>query len=127
MDMGTAALGRSAFISAMRVIKSRFCMSDEAGTILYNAIINALKSEKMVEVSFKDVTDLSSVFFESAFGKLYLSGFTDREIKRRITICGLSVEDKFILDRVMDRVKYYSKNRDYFEAIMTEVLSEDYD
>jgi hypothetical protein len=127
MDMGTGILGGSVFINVAEFVSDRLCISDETGTILYHSIIDALHNGKRVNVSFENIADLSSAFFESAFGRLYLNGFTDRELKRRIIICGLSEDDKFIFDRVIDRVRDFLKDPVRFEIAMNDVLGEDND
>jgi hypothetical protein len=119
--------GSMEFINASNLVGSRFCVSCESGQELYQAIEAALRCGKYTYVSFGDISEISSAFLESAIGRLYQGKFTREELKEKLHILGLSDDDQFILDMVIDRVEDYRKNRDYFEAIMNEVLSEDYD
>ncbi|HNX38977.1 MAG TPA: STAS-like domain-containing protein [Methanothrix sp.] len=125
MDMGTVILGKPVSISAAELANSPFCISDETATKLFHAISDALRNGNRVMVSFKDVTEISSAFFESAFGKLYLSGLNDRDIKRNVTVCDLSEDDKFILDRVIDRIRNFLEDPIDFKTNMNEILGED--
>lgn len=127
MNMGTAGPGATICISAMELANNRLCVSDETGLLFYHALVDALHNEKRILVSFKNITEISSAFFESAFGRLYMSGFTEEEIKRKIIVRDLSEDDRFILDRVIERVGDFLKNPARFETVMNEVLGEDND
>jgi hypothetical protein len=127
IGMGTANRRSTICIRAAELANNRLCVSDETGILLHQAIVDALHNGKRVLVSFKNITEISSAFFESAFGRLYLIGFTEEEIKRRVIISDLSEDDRFILDMVIDRVRDFLKDPVRFETIMNEVLGEDND
>ncbi len=127
MDMGTMSAGSMNYISAIKIANSQFCVSDETGMVLYQAIVDTLHGGKRVFVSFRNITEISSAFLESAIGRLYQSGFTEDEIEKRVIIRGLSEDDKFILEMVLDRVKDFLKDPYYFELNMNNVLGEDND
>lgn len=115
------------FINATKLAGSKFCVSCENGQELYQAIETALRCGKKAYVSFRDASEISSAFLESAIGKLYQGKFTKEELEEKLFIHDLSEDDKFILEMVIDRIEDYCKNRDYFELVINEVLSEDYD
>jgi hypothetical protein len=121
---GTMIADSMEFINAYELVGDKFCVSSEDGQELYQSIESALREGKRAYISFKDVAEISSAFLESAIGRLYQSGYTEEEIKKRVIVYGLSDDDNFIFERIKDRIKDFLKDPARFEAVMNEVLGE---
>lgn len=121
---GTMVAESMEFINASKLVGSKFCVSYENGEELCKAIENVLHGGKKAYVSFRDASEISSAFLESAIGNLYQGGFTKEELKEKLFIRDLSEDDKFLLKMVIDRVEDFYDNPDRIEAIIDEVLGE---
>jgi hypothetical protein len=70
MDMTASGMGPVELICVPKIARSGFCLSTSCGHKLYEVIADALHSGKMVRVSFRSVSDISSAFLESSIGRL---------------------------------------------------------
>jgi hypothetical protein len=114
-------------IYASEIVGCRFCVSSEDGQKLYEAIKNAMRSEMVVSVSFKNAVDISSAFLDAAIGQLHNGDFSEEELKERLNFQDLSEEDLFILKRIILRSKYYCQDPQRADVVMCELLGEDDD
>ena len=87
------------------------------GSELYEVIRSALLKGKKLHISFYNISDISTAFLDSAIGELYNGEFSKKDIQEKIKIRNLSEDDKFILDRVVERAEDYFKDPKKFELI----------
>ena len=114
-------------IYASEIVGCRFCVSSEDGQRLYSAIKNAMHTERMVLVSFKNAAEISSAFLDAAIGQLYNGEFSEKELKEKLILQDLSEEDLFILKRVILRSKYFCLDPQRADVAMCELLGEEND
>jgi hypothetical protein len=111
-------------IYASEIVGCRFCVSSEDGQKLYLAIKNAMHTERMVLVSFKNAAEISSAFLDAAIGQLYNGEFSEKELKERLVLQDLSEGDLFILKRIILRSKYFCLDPQRADVVMCELLGE---
>lgn len=111
-------------INIVSIIENNICVSAEDGGKVYDVISKALRDGKNVQISFKGIEDLTTLFLNAAIGQLY-NEFKEDELKMRLSIVDATNQDLETLRRSVDRAKQYFKNPDLFHSATDEILGED--
>lgn len=95
-------------IKVVDTIGKVLCISEEDGQIIFEKISSILKNGDGVNINFDGACVISTLFMNTAIGKIYGS-FDEDNIKTLVKIEGLSPENKEVLRFVVDNAKrYYS-------------------
>jgi len=111
-------------IEVAALVGSGLCVASEDGDVVHEAIVPALKAGKRVEISFRDVEDVTSAFLNAAVGQLY-GEFSEDTIRTGLSVVNMAQEDLQTLKRCVDRAKEYFKDPDRFHVAATESLGDD--
>jgi hypothetical protein len=111
-------------IRLTEIVGSDLCIASEDGQKVHDAIKKALQEEKRIQISFKNVDDLTSAFLNSAIGQLY-GEFSEDQLRDSLTVSDASYEDLLLLKRVIQRAKEFFKDQERFEIATRELLGED--
>lgn len=111
-------------INIVSIIKNNVCVAPEDGEKVFEAISKALQEGKKVEISFKDIEDLTTLFLNVAIGKLY-GKFKDEELREKLSVVDASFQDLDTLKRSVERAKEFQKNPERFRSATEEILGED--
>ena len=111
-------------INIVSIIKNNVCVAPEDGEKVFQVILKALHEGKKVEISFKGIEDLTTLFLNVAIGKLY-SEFRDEELKEKLSVVDASAQDLETLRRSVERAKEYHKDPTRFHSATNEFLGED--
>ena len=111
-------------INIVSIVENNICVSAEDGLKVYDAIFKALRENKNVEISFRGVEDLTSLFLNVAIGQLY-NKFKDDELKKRLSVVDVSPQDFDTLKRSVERAKEYFKDPERFHSATDEILGDD--
>lgn len=101
------------------------CASAESGSLVYDRIKKAVTADKKVEISFLNVTLLTTAFLNIAIGKLY-GEFKEEKLKELLSVAP-ETQDKYKiqLKRVIDTAKLYYKDPDQFQKSIDMIMGED--
>ena len=111
-------------IDIVSIIENDICVSAEDGEKVYRLILEALHQDKNVQISFKGIEDLTSLFLNAAIGQLY-NEFEDDELKKRLSVTDASPQDLDTLKRSVERAKEYFKDPERFHSATDEILGAD--
>ena len=111
-------------ISVFEIVGSPLSVASEDGQKVYDRIAAALREERNVTVSFRNVTSLTSAFLNAAIGQLY-GFFSEDEIRARLRVQDMEPDDRALLKRVVDTAKEYFKDPRRFEQLVEEVLGDE--
>ena len=111
-------------INIVSTIGNNICVAAEDGQKVYDAIFKGLQEGKNIEISFKGIEDLTSLFLNAAIGQLY-NEFEDDELKKRLSVIDTSPQDLETLKRSVERAKEYFKDPERFHSATDEILGED--
>lgn len=111
-------------INIVSTIGNNICIAAEDGEKIYTVIQKALHEGKRVEISFKGIEDLTSLFLNAAIGQLY-NEFKENELKERLSVVDATSQDLETLKRSVERAKEYFKDPERFHSATDEVLGDD--
>jgi len=111
-------------IRVFEVVGSPLCVASDDGQKVHDQIAAALRAGRKVELSFQNVSSLTSAFLNAAIGQLY-SEFSEEEIKANLSVIDASQDDLLLIKRVVDRAKEYFRDPAPFEMAAAEILGGD--
>ena len=100
---------KSFTINVFEVVGSRLCVASDDGQRVYDRIASALKEERSVTLSFRNVSSLTSAFLNAAIGQLY-GTFSEDQIRAKLKVRDMQPDDLALLKRVVDTAKQYFKD-----------------
>jgi len=106
------------------VVGSSLCVASEQGEKVHSLLKAALRQQHEVDLSFENVSVLTSAFLNSAVGQLY-GEFSEMDIQAGLSVSDMSQEDADLLRRVVETAKSYFSNPDQLRRARREVLGED--
>lgn len=106
-------------INVFSIVGDELCVSSEDGDKLFTQINTFLSENKKVNISFKNVSLITSAFLNSAIGKLY-GIYTGDQLKDLISVSEMKESDKGLLQRVIDNAKSYYSNPDKYKTTILE-------
>ena len=113
-------------ISMFEVVGSPFCVASADGQKVYDRLDTALKAHRNVQLSFHNVTTLTSAFLNAAIGQLY-GKYSEEKIRSLLKVENIEQDDLALLKRVVDNAKLYFKNPERFNQVLQEVLGDEDD
>ncbi len=108
-------------INVTDVIGTGFCVASGDGQKVYEKIAEAFRANGKVELSFSEVTDLTSAFLNAAIGQLY-GKFSEEFIRENLSFKDLAKEDRAIMKKVADRAKSYFKDSEPYRQAVKDVI-----
>ena len=119
-------MAKSLSISIFEVVGSPLCVASGDGQKVYDRLAAALKQDRPVSLSFRNVSTLTSAFLNAAVGQLY-GQFDEDQIRRLLKVEDMESDDVALLKRVVDTAKQYFRDPQRFEQATQEVLGDEGD
>ncbi len=110
-------------ISAYEVVRSPFCVATSDGQKICEQLTAALKVDRGIALSFRNVTTLTAAFLNSAIGQLY-GIFSEEHIRSRLTVVDMETDDLELLKRVVETAKLYLKDPERFDQVIQETMED---
>ena len=102
------------------------CVASSDGQKVFERLEVALKEERNVTLSFRNVTTLTSAFLNAAIGQLY-GGFSEEKIRSLLNVRDMEQDDMALLKRVVETAKQYFQDPEKFNRAVRETLGDDDD
>lgn len=104
-------------VSVFEVVGSSLCVASGDGQKVYERLAAALRRDRGVSLSFRNVTTLTSAFLNAAIGQLY-GEFKEDQVRELLRVEDMDPDDMDLLKRVVDTAKLYFKDpRRFNESI----------
>lgn len=97
-------------LSLREIVGRGYAVDDAAGLRVFDQIAQAFRNGQRVELSFANVELTIPAFLNVAIGQLY-SGFTEDEIRARVTVTDISQQDLALVKLVVDNAKAYFRRQ----------------
>lgn len=110
-------------IKVYEVVGNPLCVASSDGQMVFTRLLAAMRENKKVELSFHNVTTLTSAFLNAAIGQLY-GEFDEKTIKKLVNVKDMQPDDLALLKRVVDTAKLYFKDPKKFERAVKEAEKE---
>lgn len=110
-------------ISVFEVVGNALCVASADGERVYERLAAALREEKRVLLSFRNVSTLTSAFLNAAVGQLY-GKFTEEQIRALLSVENMALDDLALLKRVVETAKEYFKDPIKYDQAVREVLGD---
>lgn len=108
-------------ISVFEVVGSPLCVASDDGQKVYNRLSIALENKQLVELSFRNISALTSAFLNAAVGQLY-SQFDEEHIRNLLKVVDMESDDVELLKRVVESAKLYFQDPQRFEQVIKDEL-----
>lgn len=112
-------------VSVFKVVGNALCVASDDGQRVHDRLSTALKDNRNVVLSFRNVTTLTPAFLNTAVGQLY-GTFSEDRIRMLLRVEELSPDDLVLLESVVDTAKQYFEDPQGFEQAFREEM-DDYD
>lgn len=104
-------------VSVFEVVGSPLCVASGDGQKVYERLAAALRRDRGVLLSFRNVSTLTSAFLNAAIGQLY-GEFKEEQVRELLSVEDMDPDDMDLLKRVVDTAKlYFEDPRRFNEAI----------
>ena len=110
-------------ISMFEVVGSPFCVASSDGQKICDFLTPALKTDRSIALSFRNVTVLTAAFLNAAIGQLY-GIFSAEQIRSRIKVVDAEPDDLALLNRVVDNAKLHFKDPERFNRVIQEITED---
>ena len=111
-------------ISLFEVVGSPFCVASSDGQKICDHLTAALKVDRKIALSFRNVTALTAAFLNTAIGQLY-GIFSEEQIRSRLKVVDVEPDDLALLKRVVDNAKLYFKDPERFNRVIQEIMEDE--
>ena len=111
-------------ISMFEVVGSSFCVASSDGQEICDHLTAALKVDRSIALSFRNVTTLTAAFLNAAIGQLY-GIFSEEQIRSRLKVVDAGPDDLAMLKRVVETAKLYFKDPQRFDRVIQEIMEDD--
>ena len=111
-------------ISTFEVVGSPFCVASDDGQKICDHLTAALKVDRCITLSFRNVTALTAAFLNAAIGQLY-GIFSEEQIRSRLKVVDVEPDDHALLNRVVDTGKLYFKDPQRFNRVIQETMEDE--
>ena len=113
-------------IFIFEVVGGPLCVASNDGQKVYDRLAAALKADRSIALSFRNVTTLTSAFLNAAIGQLY-GKFSEEQIRSLLKVVDVEPDDLALLKRVVDNAKLYFKDPQRFNQVVRETLEDEDD
>ena len=113
-------------LSVYEVVGSPLCVASGDGQKVFERISAAMKENRPVILTFKNVASMTSAFLNAAIGQLY-GYFKEDQIRALLRVQNLGQDDLALLKRVVDGAKEYFKDPKRVESAVRAALGDDTD
>ena len=110
-------------ISMFEVVGSPFCVASGDGQKICDHLTAALKADRNIALSFRNVTALTAAFLNAAIGQLF-GIFREEQIRSRLKVVDAAPDDLALLNRVVETAKLYFKDPQRFDRVIQEILED---
>lgn len=111
-------------IKVSEFINSKFCVSTEAGELIYNTLERNIENKQCTILSFSDIELITPVFFNMAIGRLY-GKFTDEIIEEHLQINDLTEEGRRLLSYQIKKAKKFFSDPDSYKELIKRCYEDD--
>lgn len=109
--------------SIYQIVGNGVCVEAEDGLKVSSIVRDFIQNKRKIELSFLNVTIITSAFLNTAIGVLY-KDFSESEIKQCLSVKDMDSTDAFLLKRVVDTAKIFYSDPDRIKNSLKEVLGE---
>ena len=113
-------------LSVFEIVGNPLCVASSDGQKVFERLEVALKEERNVTLSFRNVTTLTSAFLNAAIGQLY-GRFSEEKIRSLLNVQDMEQDDIALLKRVVETAKQYFRDPQKFDQAVRETLGDDDD
>ena len=113
-------------ISLFEVVGSPFCVASDNGQKIHDRVATALKADRDVVLSFRNVTALTATFLNTAIGQLY-GTFSEEKIRSLLKVENAKPDDLRLLKSAVNNAKLYFKDPERFNQAVREVMGDEDD
>ena len=117
-------MSESVVIRVFEVVGGSLCVAAEDGEAVYEQIAKALERGVSIDLSFRNVENLTSAFLNAAIGQLY-GKFPAEVIKAHLSVSDMEQEDMFLLRRVVETAKSYFADPAPFQDARRSTMGEE--
>lgn len=110
-------------IDVYNIVGGEYCIEADEGQKVFDNIIKALKGDRSVIISFKNVTRVTTAFLNSALGQLFKDN-TEEEIRDKISYEDITEVDKMRVNRVYKNAKLYYDDPEGMKKTIEDILGE---
>ena len=110
-------------ISVFEIVGSPFCVSSDDGQKIHDRLDVALKANREVVLSFRNVTALTGAFLNAAVGQLY-GTFNEEKIHSLLKVEDAEQDDLALLNSVINNAKLYFKDPKRYNRAIREALED---
>lgn len=96
------------------VVGSPLAVAADDGQKVFERVATAIKEDKAVSVSFRNLESVTSAFLNAAIGQLY-SQFDDKQVRAHLKITDAAPDDLSLLNRVVKTAKDYFNDPSKFD------------
>ena len=111
-------------ISLFEVVGSPFCVASDDGQKIHDRLDAALRLNREVVLSFRNVTALTAAFLNAAIGQLY-GTFNEEKIHSLLKIEDAEQDDIALLNSVINNAKLYFKDPKRYNQAIQEALQDE--
>ena len=106
------------------VVGSPFCVASSDGQKICDHLTAALKADRSIALSFRNVSTLTAAFLNAAIGQLF-GIFREEQIRSHLKIVDVEPGDLALLNRVVDNAKLYFKDPERFDRVIQEIIEDE--
>ena len=117
-------MSESIRISLFEIVGSPFCVASDDGRKIHDSLDVALKADRKVVLSFRNVTALTAAFLNAAIGQLY-GAFSEDHIRELLKVEDVEQDDLALLKRVVDNAKLYFKDPKRYDQVVRKMLEDE--
>src|SRR5690625_356294 len=110
-------------LQILNITGDEFAVDAEDGEKVFQMIFTALKEDKKVNLSFRNITILTTAFLNTAVGQLYGS-FTEKFIKENLSVSEITESGKVALKRVVSTAKLYYSDPEALSQSVLDILDD---
>ena len=106
------------------VVGSPYCVASSDGQKICDRLTAALKVDRGIALSFRNVTALTAAFLNTAIGQLY-GIFSEEQISSHLKVVDVEPGDLALLKRVVETAKLYFKDPERFNRVIQEIMEDE--
>ena len=119
-------MSESIRISLFEIVGSPFCVASDDGQKIHDRLDIALKANRKVILSFRNVTALTAAFLNTAMGQLY-GAFSEEKIRSLLKVEDAEQDDLALLNSVINNARLYFKDPKRYDQVVREVMGDEDD